>query len=115
MSGPPCPGWPVIEWRSGRTARNGWEEGMGGHWSKTLPWAGVAVAALLGTLAGVPGAALAQTAVTPQGVQYFGLVGLAVGQAVRLNIHVGEPDDPGTAPGQCHVKMTILAGDGSVL
>src|SRR5262245_60716185 len=86
---------------------------MDRHRSKTSLRVGAAFAALVGALA--PTGALAQTAVTPLGTQYFGLVGLAAGQLVRLNIHMGEPDDPGAAPGQCHVKMTIFGGDGSVL
>src|SRR5215510_15344531 len=34
--------------------------------------------------------------------------------SARPNIRMGEPD-PTAVPGQCHVKMTIFAGDGSVL
>lgn len=87
---------------------------MSRHWSKTSLRVGASLVTLLGALA-VSGAAPAQTAVTPLGTQYFGLVGLATGQTVRLNIHMGEPDDPSAAPGECHVKMTIFGGDGSVL
>lgn len=84
-----------------------------GHITPTI--LGAAVASLLGSLTAGADPAAAQADPTPAEWQYFGLTGLAAGQAARLNVAVIGPSEGAETPQLCRVSLALLNSNGGML